>query len=83
MWVRPERRGQGIGRQLVAAVAEWAAALDIDQLLLHVTEGNDGAARFYASAGFVETSDAPEPLREGSGAMTQTMRLVVGSARPR
>lgn len=83
MWVRPERRGEGIGRQLVAAVEEWAAALDIDQLLLHVTDGNDGAVRFYASCGFVGTSDVPEPLREGSDRMTQTMRLLVGSARSR
>ena len=83
MWVRPERRGEGIGRQLVTAIEEWAASLDIDQLLLHVTDGNDGAVRFYASCGFVGTSDAPEPLREGSHRMTQTMRLLVGSARPR
>jgi len=83
MWVRPERRGEGLGRRLVAAVEEWAAALDIDQLLLRVTDGNDGAVRFYASCGFVGTSDAPEPLREGSDRMTQTMRLLVGSARPR
>ncbi|MDP9301917.1 MAG: GNAT family N-acetyltransferase [Actinomycetota bacterium] len=78
MWVRPERRGEGIGRQLVAVVAEWAAALDIDQLLLHVTDGNDGAVRFYASCGFVGTSDAPEPLREGSDLMVKTMRLLLG-----
>jgi GNAT superfamily N-acetyltransferase len=83
MWVRPERRGEGIGRQLVAAVEEWAATLDIDQLLLHVTDGNDGAVRFYASCGFVGISDALEPLREGSDRMTRTMRLLVGSARPR
>jgi GNAT superfamily N-acetyltransferase len=78
MWVRPERRGEGIGRQLVAAVEEWAASLDIDQLLLHVTDGNDGAVRFYASCGFVGTSDAPEPLREGSDRVTKTMGLLVG-----
>jgi GNAT superfamily N-acetyltransferase len=83
MWVRPERRGEGIGRQLVVAVEEWAASLDIDQLLLHVTEGNDGAVRFYASCGFVGTSAVPEPLREGSDRMTQTMQLFVGSARSR
>jgi len=83
MWVRPERRGEGIGRRLVAAVAEWAAALDIDQLLLHVTVGNDDAVRFYASCGFVGASAVHEPLREGSDRMTQTMRLPVGSARPR
>jgi GNAT superfamily N-acetyltransferase len=83
MWVRPERRGEGIGRQLVTAVEEWAASLDIDQLLLHVTDGNDGAARFYASCGFVGTSDAPEPLREGSDRMTRTMLLLVGSAQSR
>jgi GNAT superfamily N-acetyltransferase len=80
MWVRPDRRGEGIGRHLVAAVDEWAASLDIDQLLLHVTDSNDGAVRFYASYGFVSTSDAPEPLREGSDRMTRTMRLLVGSA---
>jgi|SRR5436190_1866294 len=80
MWVRPERRGRGIGRRLVAAVAEWAASLDIDQLLLHVTEGNDGAVRFYASCGFVGTSAVREPLREGSELMTQTMRLLVRPA---
>jgi GNAT superfamily N-acetyltransferase len=79
MWVRPERRGEGIGRQLVAAVEEWAASLDIDQLLLHVTDGNDDAVRFYASCGFVGTSDVPEPLREGSDLTSRTMRLLVGS----
>jgi GNAT superfamily N-acetyltransferase len=83
MWVPPERRGEGIGRQLVAAVVGWAASLDIDQLLLHVTEGNDGAVRFYASCGFVGTSAVREPLREGSDRMAQTMRLLVGSARSR
>ncbi len=83
MWVRPERRGEGIGRQLVAAIAGWAASLHIDQLLLHVTEGNDGAVRFFASCGFVGTSAAREPLREGSDRLTQTMRLLVGPARSR
>jgi GNAT superfamily N-acetyltransferase len=78
MWVRPERRGEGIGRQLVAAIADWADALGIDQLLLHVTDGNEGAVRFYAPCDFVGTSDAPEPLREGSHLMTQTMRLLLG-----
>jgi GNAT superfamily N-acetyltransferase len=82
MWVRPERRGEGIGRQLVTAVEEWAASLDIDQLLLHVTDGNDGAVRFYASCGFVCTSDAPEPLRERSDLVAKTMLLLVKSARP-
>ena len=78
MWVRPERRGEGIGRQLVAAVEEWAAGLDIDQLLLHVTDGNDGAVRFYASCGFVGTSDPAEPVREGSDLVARTMRRLVG-----
>ena len=78
MWVRPERRGEGIGRQLVAAIADWADVLGIDQLLLHVTDGNEGAVRFYAPCDFVGTSDAPEPLREGSHLMTQTMRLLLG-----
>jgi SAM-dependent methyltransferase/GNAT superfamily N-acetyltransferase len=78
MWVNPERRKEGIGRRLVAAVARWAAEHpDVDQVLLRVTVANHAAVRFYADCGFVGTSDPPEPLRDGSNLTTQTMRLLV------
>src|SRR4029450_4293805 len=52
MWVRPDRRGKGIGRRLVAAVARWAAQHhEVDQVLLRVTVANDAAVRFYAECG--------------------------------
>jgi GNAT superfamily N-acetyltransferase len=80
MWVRPDRRGEGIGRRLVAAVARWAARHhEVDQVLLRVTVANDAAVRFYAACGFVGTSDPPEPLRDDSNLTTQTMRLLVGN----
>ena len=74
----------GIGRELVAAVARWAAEHpDVDQVVLRVTVSNVAAVRFYAACGFVGTSDPPEPLRDGSNMMTQTMRLSIETARPR
>jgi GNAT superfamily N-acetyltransferase len=79
MWVRPDRRSGGIGRELVASVARWAVDRPgVDQILLRVTTSNDAAVRFYAGCGFVGTSDPPEPLREGSALRTQRMRLLVG-----
>ena len=74
MWVRPDRRHQGIGRQLVAAVVDWAADRPgVDRVLLRVTTTNESAARFYAVCGFEAIPDPPEPLREGSALSTTTM----------
>jgi len=74
MWVRPDQRRRGLGRALVAAVVGWATERpDVDRVVLRVTTSNDEAFRFYRSCGFVETSDPPEPLREGSELSTRTM----------
>jgi RimJ/RimL family protein N-acetyltransferase len=81
MWVRPDRRSEGIGGGLVAAVVDWAGARpDVEQIVLRVTTTNERAARFYASCGFISLSDEPEPLREGSSLRTRTMQRSVGRA---
>jgi RimJ/RimL family protein N-acetyltransferase len=78
MWVRPERRREGIGRELVNAIVGWATGrAGVDHIVLRVTISNDAAVRLYASCGFVPTTDPPEPLREGSAVSTQTMRREV------
>jgi 2-polyprenyl-3-methyl-5-hydroxy-6-metoxy-1,4-benzoquinol methylase/ribosomal protein S18 acetylase RimI-like enzyme len=80
MWVRPEDRRGGIGRQLVDAVVRWASDQpSVDQVVLRVTIANEDAVWFYTSCGFVGTSERPAALREGSSLMTQTMRLLIGT----
>ncbi|GAB3153111.1 acetyltransferase [Microbacterium neimengense] len=51
LFVDPARHGRGVGRALVARVAEGAAPLRVD-----VNEENPGARRFYAALGFVEVA---------------------------
>src|SRR6266508_702363 len=41
MWVAPDARGAGIGRQLVDAVAGWASHRGCKRLVLNVTETNE------------------------------------------
>jgi ribosomal protein S18 acetylase RimI-like enzyme len=43
---------QGIGRALVGAAREWAAARGLVNLTLHTGEYNTGAREFYAAIGF-------------------------------
>lgn len=51
--VAPECRGQGLGRQLVCGLLQWAAAQGAQQVDLQVRGGNRVAEQLYASLGFV------------------------------
>jgi GNAT superfamily N-acetyltransferase len=54
--VLPERRGQGIGRALLAAVERKARALGCAKLTLEVLPANTAARGIYQAAGFTESS---------------------------
>jgi len=53
--VRPDRQGQGLGRQLVRAGVERVRSLGIVDAHLSVNARNAGALRLYESEGFVRS----------------------------
>ncbi|GAA0803965.1 GNAT family N-acetyltransferase [Spirilliplanes yamanashiensis] len=62
--VRPEHRGTGLGRALLAAAEEVARAGGAGALELNVFGGNARAVRLYSSAGYtVVTQQMRKPLR--------------------
>ena len=78
MWVAPERRGQGVGRALLAAAIAWARGVGAQALVLDVTTGNREATHLYETAGFVPTG-SEQPLRPGSELRSRSMRLSLES----
>lgn len=72
MWVEPDARGSGQGAEVLKELLAKAAQMD-RPVLLHVTEGNDGARRLYERHGFVPTGEW-QPLREGADVRIETMR---------
>ena len=73
MWVEPDARGRGLGARILRELLDWAQRLGDREVLLHVTEGNDGARRLYEAHGFVSTGEW-QPLRDGSSVRVETMR---------
>jgi ribosomal protein S18 acetylase RimI-like enzyme len=71
MWTAPERRGRGIGRDLLAAAVAYAGAAESR---LSVSDGNDAARRLYEGSGFVVTGFT-EPLRSDSSLVIHELRL--------
>jgi ribosomal protein S18 acetylase RimI-like enzyme len=53
MYVRPDSRNAGVGRQLIEAVIDYARD-HVEVIQLSVVSGNDRARRLYACLGFVE-----------------------------
>jgi len=69
--VLPARRGEGIGRLLLDAVAEKGRALGCCKLTLEVLENNARARRIYDAAGFRQAVYRPE----AGGALFMTKPL--------
>lgn len=64
MFVAPEFRRQGLGRQLMQAAIEHASTLDgVERIHLSVTDASPGAHALYASLGFVTWGTEPDALR--------------------
>jgi ribosomal protein S18 acetylase RimI-like enzyme len=53
MWVDPARRGQGLGRQLLAAIEEWVAGAGGARIQLDVADSATEAVSLYESSGYV------------------------------
>ncbi len=64
MYVAPQARGQGAGRQLLAAALQQAWSWQgVEQLTLSVTASNEAAVRLYKAAGFMEVGRMPRALK--------------------
>lgn len=67
LYVRPEFRGAGIGRQLVQAALEWARARGYQAMKLDTVQGKmDAAIGLYRSLGFVECAPYYQSPMENS-----------------
>ncbi len=63
LYVRPERRGHGIGSALLAAACNAARAGGSQELEINVDGEDHDARRFYERHGFTNTEPgAPEPM---------------------
>ncbi len=51
-YVRPERRCEGIGKELLTRSMEWLRSQDARAIRLTVTPGNESVMSFYRSQGF-------------------------------
>lgn len=74
MWVAPSFRGSGIGRRLLDFSIGWVRDLEIETLILGVTEGETPARSLYESVGFSPTG-SKERLRPESDLYVQVMAL--------
>jgi ribosomal protein S18 acetylase RimI-like enzyme len=57
MWVRPDRRHEGIGRRLLLEVIEWGKENGASRARLGVVDDNEAAAELYDSVGFMPTGE--------------------------
>jgi len=59
VWVHPEHRGRGVGRQLVCSCLDWAREHGVRAVYLEVVEGEDPTRSLYGRLGFVRREIDP------------------------
>jgi GNAT superfamily N-acetyltransferase len=77
VYVQPEWRQRGIGRAVSQAVVEWARQRGASEVVLSVSDWNQGARRVYEAIGFVPTG-VKRPLPWTASVIESEMRLKLG-----
>jgi GNAT superfamily N-acetyltransferase len=73
MYLRPDQRGHGLGKQLLAVALEWARANGAEVVRLDTSERMIAAQRLYEAHGFRRVpGDAP---RQGQCRLLYELRL--------
>src|SRR5262249_56652739 len=73
MYLRPDQRGRGLGRQLLGVALDWARAHGMRLVRLDTSERMLAAQRLYEASGFVRVpGDAP---RQGQCRLLYELRL--------
>jgi ribosomal-protein-alanine N-acetyltransferase len=75
--VTPLARGQGLGRALLRAAAQYAAALGVQTLFLEVGVDNPAALALYAGLGFVRTGQRKDYYGAGHAAGSDALVMKV------
>jgi GNAT superfamily N-acetyltransferase len=78
VWVRPERRRQGVARVLIIAAIDFAVAAGLSPVHIWVAEGNAAARRLYEALGFRATGNH-KPVRSQPSIEEHEMRLKRGA----
>ncbi|WP_026986883.1 GNAT family N-acetyltransferase [Fodinicurvata fenggangensis] len=80
MYVRGSERGQGIGKELLHRLIEYAAT-EVSLLLLTVVAANTSALRLYQSLGFQSYGREPRSIREGDAYLDEELMYIDLEAR--
>jgi GNAT superfamily N-acetyltransferase len=73
MYLRPDQRGHGLGKRLLAVALDWARANDVHVVRLDTSERMVTAQRLYEAHGFERVpGDAP---RQGQCRLLYELRL--------
>ncbi|MBP0581744.1 GNAT family N-acetyltransferase [Labrys sp. LIt4] len=75
VYVAPRWRGQGVAGALMTAVIE-AARGEVEQLLLAVVDGNDGALALYRRLGFEVYGVEPRALKTGNRYLDEALMVL-------
>ncbi|GGN58058.1 N-acetyltransferase [Streptomyces kronopolitis] len=65
--VHPSLQGRGVGRELMAAVADAARSLEGIRGIRLTCRGGTGLSRFYASCGYKEVGRVPGAIKVADG----------------